>query len=94
MTELYIYYRIDPADEVEFLTQARAMQARLNCATRAQTRLLKSCTDPSMHMEIYTGVEDRDGFINALEAAVDKFELDLFLPAGESRHLECFEACN
>lgn len=94
MTEFYIYYRIDSASEAEFLTQARAMQARLQCATRAGTRLLRGCADPSLRMEIYSDVSDRDGFIAALEAAVAKYELELFLPAGERRHIECFEPCS
>lgn len=93
MTEFYIYYRIDLNSEVEYLTQARAMQARLQCATRVNAKLLKGCGEASMRMEIYSGIEDRDGFISALETAVAKYELDLFLPAGERRHVECFQPC-
>lgn len=94
MTELYIYYRIDSAGENEFLTQARAMQARLQCATKVNARLLRGCADASMRMEIYSGIADRERFLDALAAAVDKYELDLFLPAGERRHIECFEPCD
>lgn len=90
MPEIYIYYRIDLTHQEAYETQLRAMQARLTCSTGAIGRLLRSCSDSAMRMEIYSGVGDAEAFIEALELAVSRFEIDLFLASGERRHVECF----
>ena len=90
MAEFYIYYRIEPSDEAAYETQMRAMQARLACSTAVTARLLKSCSDPAMRMEVYRDIADAELFLGALEQAVSRFEIDLFLASGERRHLECF----
>lgn len=90
MPEIYVYYRIDLADEDAFETQLRAMQARLACSTGITGRLIKSCSDNAMRMEVYCGINVRESFIAALEQSVRQFEVDMFLADGERRHLECF----
>lgn len=90
MPEIYVYYRIDLTGQEAYETQTRAMQARLTCSTGAIGRLLKNCSDRAMRIEIYSGVDDAEVFIAALEQAVSRFEIDMFLAGGERRHLECF----
>lgn len=90
MAEFYIYYRIELSDEAAYETQLRAMQARLACSTAVKARLLKSCSDPAMRMEVYGDISDAESFLGALEQAVSRFEIDMFLASGERRHFECF----
>ena len=90
MAEFYVYYRIDLDDQAAYEAQVSAMQARLNCSVGISGRQMKSCSDPAMRMEVYAGVSDADTFLAALEQAVARFEVDIFLAPGERRHVECF----
>lgn len=90
MPEIYVYYCIDLTEQEAYEIQLRAMQARLTCSTGAIGRLLKNCSDSAMRMEIYSGIDDAEVFVAALEQAVSRFEIDMFLAAGERRHVECF----
>lgn len=90
MAELYVYYRIELGDEAAYVTQLHAMQARLGCSAGVKARLLKSCSEPALRMEIYSGVRDVEMFLASLEQAVNRFEVDMFLAVGERRRVECF----
>ena len=90
MAELYIYYRIELNDEAAYETQLRAMQARLGCSAGVKARLLKSCAEPALRMEIYSGIVEVETFLASLEQAVERFEVDMFLAVGERRRVECF----
>lgn len=90
MAEFYIYYRIELSDEAAYEIELRAMQARLACSTAARARLLKSCSDPAMRMEVYGDIADAESFLGALEQVVSRFDINMFLASGERRHLECF----
>jgi hypothetical protein len=92
MHHYYIYYRIDERDERELETLVRSMQARLKCQTGVEGRLLKKREEPTLWMEIYEGIENGPGFEAALERAVSRFEVDMFLAPGSTRKLECFIA--
>lgn len=90
MAEFYVYYRIELSDQAAYEIQLRAMQARLACSAAVTARLLKSCSDPALRMEVYRDIADAESFLGTLEQAVSRFEIDMFLASGERRHVECF----
>lgn len=93
MRHYYIYYRVEgeAAETKEAEAAVRGAQARLACRTGVRGRLLRKRGEPAVWMEIYEGVGEGDAFERALAQLVSEAELEIWLPAGERRHLECFE---
>lgn len=91
MRHYYIYYRVPLHSQLELKERVCSMQARLKCQTGVAGKLLIRHDDPAVWMEVYDNVSDQTSFETALSAAVEKFEIDVFLDADQSRHMECFE---
>ena len=90
MRHYYVYYRVE-GEAAEAEAAVRGAQARLACRTGVRGRLLRKRGEPAVWMEVYEEVDKGDAFEHALAQLVSEAELEVWLPAGESRHLECFE---
>jgi hypothetical protein len=86
--QVYIYYRIDPAQADVAARAADALLARLAPYCSTPPLRLTRCEDPALWMEVYAGIADPAAFAGALDAALDA------LPARDwivgARHLESF----
>lgn len=91
MQHYYIYYRVSPDAQAELKERVCSMQARLKCQTGIAGKLLIRHDDPAVWMEVYDNVDNPQTFEAALEAALEKFEIEIFLDADQSRHMECFK---
>lgn len=91
MRHYYIYYHVPPNSQPELKERVCKMQASLKSVTGVAGKLLVRHDDSTVWMETYDGVSDQTSFETALSAMVEKFEIDVFLDADQSRHMECFE---
>lgn len=88
--DYYVYYRITPQSEPEFVPVAVAMQSDILRQTGVRGRLKKKSSDADTWMEIYEGVHQRLLFDAALADCVARFGIEHWLPEGQSRHAEVF----
>ncbi len=91
MRHYYIYYRVPSDSQMELKERVSSMQTHLKCQTGVTGHLLIRHDDPAVWMEVYDKVSDEKSFEAALAAAVEKFEIEIFLDANQLRHMECFE---
>lgn len=90
-SQLYVYYRISPAQRRLLLPRLRQMQAAL-ALHGVQASLLRrqdEVADASLHtwMEVYQGVDDCQAFARQLQQALHDYGLEEALT---ERHVECF----
>ena len=90
-THVYVYYRIASAVAPAHVgNRVRSMQAGLKMQTGIDGRLMRRADDTGTWMEVYEGVNDREGFMAALEAAVLAHGIEALLESGSARHAEFF----
>lgn len=88
MPEVYVYYRIDPAQAALAAARIDALLDVLAAHCRRPPRRLARCDDPATWMETYEGVADLEAFSADLNAAVRALGCEAFTHG--KRHLECF----
>ena len=88
MRDVYVYYRIDPAQAALAAARIDALLDALAAHCSRPPRRLARCDDPATWMEIYEGIADPETFSADLNAAVRALGCEAFTH-GE-RHLECF----
>jgi hypothetical protein len=88
--DYYVYYRITPRSEPDFIPVAVAMQSDILRQTGVRGRLKKKSTDGDTWLEIYEGVHQRLLFDAALADCVARFGIESWLPDGQTRHAEVF----
>lgn len=88
MHSVYVYYRIDPAQVELAAKRIDALLQDVAAHCGAPPRRLNRCNDKATWMEVYENVLDFEGFLAALNVAVDSRQCAAFT-LGE-RHLECF----
>lgn len=87
---LYVYYRVSP--QAADIARQRAMELfnRLEERFGVRGRLLTSCDDPDLLMEVYEGVDAGTDFESALASTAAAIGFDGLLRAGTMRKLERF----
>lgn len=88
--DYYIYYKVLPAMEADFIPVAVAMQSDIFRLTGIRGRLTRKSGDASTWLEIYGGVHQRLLFEAALADCVARFGMERFLVEGSARHNEVF----
>lgn len=90
MTSFYVYYRVDPAREVELRAAVERLfdAAARECAVRG--RLLRRRDDPGTWMEVYEGVDDDARFEVLIRREAAALGLDVLAGPGSVRRLEIF----
>lgn len=87
---VYVYYRIDPAQIGLATARIDALLDTLTAHCSQPPRRLSRCDDPATWMEIYADIADLGAFVAALDVALSDLGCAAFIQ-GE-RHLECFSA--
>lgn len=88
--DYYIYYKVAPEAEAEFIPVAVAMQSDILRQTGVRGRLKKKSSDAGTWLEIYEGVHQRLLFDAALADCVARFGIETLLAPGDGRHAEVF----
>ena len=88
----YIYYRVAAARTDEAVRAVAAMQSALEQEFGIAGRLLHGADEPSLWMEIYDGVRDRQAFESMLARLVDLHGFASLLAPGAGRITERFLA--
>lgn len=91
MFHYYVYYRVDPARSMEANAAVQQVGFEVEAELGIPSRRLRKRDEPMLWMEVYENVASVAAFESALEHAVNKSGLLQYLPAGERRHVECFE---
>ena len=65
MTNYYVYYRVDPQQDVR--RSVREILGEIKTKTGVQGRWMRRRDDPSTYMEVYEGVSDGAAFEALLE---------------------------
>lgn len=88
--DYYIYYKVAPSVEADFIPVAVAMQSDIYRLTGVRGRLTRKSDDGATWLEIYGGVHQRLLFEAALADCVARFGIEKFLAAGGARRNEIF----
>ena len=90
MRDVYIYYRIDPAQGDLAATQIDTLLLTMTPHCGQPPHRMQRCDDPATWMEVYPDIADFVAFSTALDASTQALDCAAFI-LGE-RHLECFSA--
>jgi len=86
--QVYVYYRIDPAQAELAASRIDTLLAAMAAHCSQPPRRLARCEDPETWMEVYAGIADTAAFSAALNTAAEDLRCCDF--TREERHLECF----
>lgn len=84
----YVYYRVDLAQVELAANRIDALLQDVSAHCGLPPRRFTRCDDKTTWMEVYENILDFEGFLAALNGAVDSLRCAEFT-LGE-RHLECF----
>ncbi|MBT0963423.1 DUF4936 family protein [Denitromonas iodatirespirans] len=91
VSDLYVYYRVDPARTDDARRAAQRVLDAVAEATGVSGSLHRRADDPLTWMEVYRAVPDADRFLPALAHAAHAADIDAHLDG--ARHVEHFVPC-
>lgn len=90
---LYIYYRVDPAQEALARQRVEALLRDVEARTGVRGRRLCKQGEPSLWMEVYDPVPDPGALQKTLREAESRLEIHTVLLPGSTRKTEHFRPC-
>lgn len=90
---LYIYYRVDPAEEAAARQRVEALLRAVEARTGIRGRRMCKQGEPSLWMEVYDPVPDPAALQTALRETEAQLAIHAVLMPGSTRKTEHFRPC-